>query len=102
MGENISGQVERVRKKTKELKSYNLCLGNGCHTCVCRLFQVIKHISAGLYVYELTYTCPSKQRETGKNVILHSALCILNAPFLAVTLCSDISDISVALMCKLN
>ena len=29
---------------------------SGCHKCVCSLFQVIKHISTGLYVCELTST----------------------------------------------
>ena len=57
-------------KKTKEQKrffkviavvSYALKMGVTTVTCVCSLFQVIKHISTGLHVYLLTSTCaPNK------------------------------------------
>jgi len=45
---------------------------NGCHKCVCNLFQVIKHISTDLYVYELTLIGPPKN-VTGKHDILLKA-----------------------------
>ena len=47
-------------KKVLSHRYCQLCLENGCHTFVCRLFQVINHISAALYVHELTRTCPPK------------------------------------------
>ena len=31
-----------------------------CQICPCSLFPVIKHISTGWYVYELTSLCPPK------------------------------------------
>ena len=48
--------------------SYALKMG------VCSLFQVIKEISTGLYVYKLTSMSPPKQCVTGKHLILHKAL----------------------------
>jgi len=42
--------------------------------CVRGLFQVIKHISTGLCVHELTSICQSKKCVIGKYVTLHEAL----------------------------
>ena len=66
MGRNITGPVDTVKKfsssKLINIVSYALKMGvNGCHTSVCSLFQVIKHISTGLYVYELTPMCSPKE-----------------------------------------
>ena len=48
---------------------------NGCHPCVCSLFQVIKHISTGLFVFKLPATCPHKKYITVTYFILHTSLC---------------------------
>ena len=45
-----------------------------CHTCVCSLFQVTKHISTGLYIYDLTSTRPPTKCLTGN--IFYPAVCI--------------------------
>jgi len=41
-------KTEGAKKVCKNCKHWQLCLENRCHTYVCRLFQVIKHISAGV------------------------------------------------------
>ena len=43
--------------------------------CVCALFQVITHISTGLYVYKLKLMCLWHTKSvTGKNVTVHKAM----------------------------
>ena len=41
-------------------------------TCACSLFQIIKHISTGLYVYELSniHMSTKKSEETENNDII--------------------------------
>jgi len=40
---------------------------------VCNLFHIIKHMSTGLYVYELRSTCPQKS-VAGNLFVFHKAL----------------------------
>ena len=54
------GWVKKNREQNKVFRNQTYCqlyLENECHVSVCSLFQVLKHISTGLYVYELPYTC---------------------------------------------
>ena len=68
MDRSTNNEGAKKSPKIIDIVSYALKMGaNGCHTCICSLFQVIKHISTGLYqlyVYELASTCPPK-----KNVV---------------------------------
>jgi len=65
-----------MKEQKKIFKNYRcpLCLENGCHTCICSLFQVMKDISTGLY--ELTSMGPLKL--TDKNVFLSKAVCSID------------------------
>ena len=70
MSKTHCGRVEILEdgQKIKEQKVFQngrycqLCFENTCHIYVCGLFQVIRHISNGLYVNvcKLTSTCLPK------------------------------------------
>ena len=64
------GKNEGAKKVFQNHRYCKLCFENGCHSvmCVCSFFLVIKHISTGLYVYELTSTCPPNKFDWQKFV----------------------------------
>ena len=67
-GKNLLWMGRKIRSKNG-LQNHNCRYfqtfmprnGCHCHSCVCSLFRIIKHISAGLCIHKLTCTCPPKK-----------------------------------------
>ena len=76
-GRFITGWVKNKQKRLLKLYIKLLLISHAlkiCHTCVCSLFLVIKHISTGLYVYEFASTRVHQNNcVTGKNCVVHKA-----------------------------
>ena len=77
MGRNIGGCIknEGAEKvfQNHNIVSYTVRM-DVTHTFVVYFIHVITHFPTGLYVYELTITCPPNKCATGKSVIPHKAL----------------------------
>ena len=69
---NMNQETVSLHLKKKGFKNHRYALKvgvNWCHTCVCSVCQVMKHISADLCVCKLTSTCPPHECVTGRKIL---------------------------------